>query len=87
MRKFVFFLLTLMSVPGLSACGNQNPETPPVTWTDISDRETEQAELSISAGNNDDTGVSGGTMADQTIIDRQDFEAAGDTRRSCLGMR
>lgn len=53
MRKFVLFLLILMSVPGLSACGNQNPKTPPVIRIDISDRETEQAELSIPAGNND----------------------------------
>lgn len=85
MRKFVFFFFCLAFVLGLSACGNENQEVPPVTRIDASESEEEQTELSFPAGNDNDTGVSGGTMADQTNINRQESEAELETESEGKG--
>lgn len=74
MRKFAFFFFCFVSVLGFSACGSENQEVPPVTRIDASESEEKQAELPLSAGNGNDTGVSGETMADQTNISRQESE-------------
>lgn len=75
MRKFAFFLFCLASVLGFSACGNENQEVPPVTRIDAS-------ELSLPAENDNDTGVSGETMADQTSISRQESEAESEGKEA-----
>ncbi len=76
MQKFAVFLLLLLSVLGLSACGSANPSDTPPTEIDPPESRTEQAEPTLPTDNdNNNTEVTSEMTPIQVIINGQEFEA------------
>lgn len=76
MQKFAVFLLLLLSVLGLSACGSANPSDTPPTEIDPPESRTEQAEPTLPTDNdNNNTEVTSEMTPIQLIINGQEFEA------------
>ncbi len=76
MRKFAVFLLMLLSVPGLSACGNANRSDLPVTEIDTPESKTEQEESPLPTdSDNNNIEVTSEMTTIQVIINGQEFEA------------
>lgn len=76
MQKFAVFLLLLLSVLGLSACGSANPSDTPPAEIDPPESRTEQAEPTLPTDNdNNNTEVTSEMTPIQVIINGQEFEA------------
>ncbi len=76
MRKFAALILILVSVLGLSACGNTDQSDVPVTEIDTQESRPEQKEAPLPADNgNNHTEVTSEMTTIQVIINGQEFEA------------
>ena len=70
MRKFAAFLLMLLSVLGLSACGNADQNDMPVTEIDTQESKPEQEERPLPTDNdNNNTEVTNEMTTIQVIIE------------------
>ena len=76
MRKFAARILILVSVLGLSACGNADQSDVPVTEIDTQESRPEQKEAPLPSDNgNNHTEVTSEMTTIQVIINGQEFEA------------